>query len=108
MGKVFSRKPSEDPEEEINEEESLAISLIDEKINFTELKQVLDYLFKMLDVKYSIEPVDNSNYIIGRCGKIIVDGKDIGFIGEVAPRVLKNWKIKMPTAALEIKLDFLN
>jgi phenylalanyl-tRNA synthetase beta chain len=108
MGKVFSRKSSEDPEEEISEEESLAISLIDEKVNFTELKQVLDYLFKMLDVKYSIEPIDNSNYIIGRCGKIIVNEKDVGFIGEVAPRVLKNWKIKMPTAALEIKLDFLN
>ena len=108
MGKIFSREPSENIEEEIKEEESLAISLIDEKVNFTELKQVLDYLFKMLDVKYSIESVDNSNYIIGRCGKIIVEGKDIGFIGEIAPRVLKNWKIKMPMAALEIKLDFLN
>ncbi|MFH1521875.1 MAG: phenylalanine--tRNA ligase subunit beta, partial [archaeon] len=57
--------------------------------------------------KYSIEAVDNSNYIIGRCGKIIVNGKDVGFIGEVAPRVLKNWKIKMPVVALEIGLGFL-
>ena len=108
IGRVFSRDLSKDSEIGVREEEKLAISLIDEKVGFTELKQILDYLFKMLDTKYSIGPVDNSNYIIGRCGKIIVDGKDIGFIGEIAPRVLKNWKIKMPMAALEIQLDFLN
>lgn len=108
MGRVFSRDLSEDSEVGVHEDERLAISLIDEKINFTELKQILDYLFKMLNVKYSIEAVENSNYIIGRCGKIIVDDKDIGFIGEIAPRVLKNWKIKMPMVALEIETDFLN
>ena len=47
----------------------------------------------MIDIKYEIENVENSNYIIGRCGKIIVNGKDVGFIGEIAPRVLKNWKV---------------
>jgi len=67
----------------------------------------VDYLFKMLDVKYSIEVAENPGYIIGRCGKIIVEGRDVGFIGEIAPRVLKNWKIRMPTVALEIGLDFL-
>jgi len=107
MGKVYARDTSEKSETGVKETERLAIALIDEKVNFTELKQIVDYLFKMLDIKYSIEAVDNSNYIIGRCGKIIVDGKDIGFIGEIAPRVLKNWKIKMPTVALEIELDWL-
>jgi phenylalanyl-tRNA synthetase beta chain len=107
MGPVFSKDVSKDSETGVEEEERLAALLIDENVNFTELKQVLDYLFKMLDVEYSIENVDNSNYIVGRCGKIVVSGKDIGFIGEVAPRVLKNWKIKMPSVALEIELGFL-
>lgn len=108
MGRVFSKDDSGESETGVIEEERLAISLIDEAVNFTELKQILDYLFKMLDVKYSIENVENSNYIIGRCAKIIVNKEEVGFIGEVAPRVLKNWKIKMPIVALEIKLDFLN
>ena len=107
MGTVFSRDESPNSETGITEKENLAIALIDEQINFTELKQILDYLFKMLDKTYTIENTDNSNYIIGRCGKIIVDGKDIGFIGEVAPRVLKNWKLKMPTVALEIEMEKL-
>ena len=107
MGRVFSRSSDENSETGIDEKEKLAIAMCDEKINFTELKQVLDYLFKMLNVSYSIENIDNNNYIIGRCGKIIVDGKDIGFIGEIAPRVLKNWKIKVPMVALEIEMEFL-
>jgi len=105
MGTVFSN--DEKSATGVREEEGLAISLIDESVNFTELKQVLDYLFKMLDVEYKIENAENNNYIAGRVGKIIVDGVDIGFIGEVAPRVLKNWKIKMPVVSLEIVLGFL-
>jgi len=105
MGTVFS---SDDGSETgVREEERLAISLIDESVNFTELKQILDYLFKMLDVEYKIENAENNNYIAGRVGKIIVGGEDVGFIGEVAPRVLKNWKIKMPVVGLEIGLGWL-
>ena len=92
----------------ILEKENLSVCLVDENVNFTELKQILDYLFKMLNIEYSIEAVDDSNYIIGRCGKIVVKGVNVGLIGEVAPRVLKNWKIKMPVVALEIGLGFLD
>ena len=107
MGRVFSRDDSAESETGVKETERLAIAMVDEKMNFTELKQVVDYLFKMLGVEYSIENVDDSNYIIGRCGKVIVNRNEVGVIGEIAPRVLKNWKIKMPTVAIEIDLDWL-
>jgi len=90
------------------EEERLAIALADERVSFTEMKQVLDYLFKMLGVSYSIEPVDDSNYIVGRCGRILVDGEEVGKIGEIAPRVLRNWKVKMPMVCCEIGIGFLS
>ncbi|MBT7101939.1 phenylalanine--tRNA ligase subunit beta [archaeon] len=105
MGTVFAR--DENSSTGVFEKERLAIALADENIRFTEMKQILDYLFKMLDVEYSIEAVDNSNYIIGRCGKIVVKGKEVGLVGEIAPRVLKNWKIKMPVVACEMGLGFL-
>ncbi len=107
MGQVFSRSGSENSGTGVDEIERLAVVLINEKANFTELKQAVDYLFKMLGKEYALENVENSNYIIGRCGKVVVYGKSVGFIGEVAPRVLKNWKIKMPTVAMEIDLGFL-
>jgi len=105
MGKVFSR--DEGAETGVLESERLGIAMVNEEINFTELKQVLDYLFKMLSVEYTIEEAENNNYIGGRVGKILVDGNEVGFIGEVAPRVLRNWKVKMPVVALEIDLGWL-
>ena len=107
MGSVFSRSDLENSETCVDETERLAMVLIDEKANFTELKQTVDYLFKMLGKEFTLENIDHSTYIIGRCGKVIVNGKSVGFIGEVAPRILKNWKIKMPTVAIEIDLESL-
>ncbi len=107
IGKVFSIDKKGDSETGIIEKERLAITMIDEKTTFTELKQVLDYLFKMLDMEYNLEEIEDSNYILGRVGKIMVEGKEVGVIGEMAPRVIKNWKIKMPIVSLEINLDFL-
>jgi phenylalanyl-tRNA synthetase beta chain len=104
MGRVFSLDKSGKTETGIAERENLAIAMIDEKMNFTELKQVVDYLFKMLDVEYTVEETDDSNYIAGRVGNIIVDGKKIGVIGEVSPRVIRNWKLKAAVSTLEINL----
>ncbi len=105
IGVVFEK--DETKETKILEKEKLAIAISDEQVHFTELKQILDYLFKMLDKEYEIQETENSNFIPGRVGKILVEGKEIGIIGEVAPRVLKNWKIKMPVVGLELNIDWL-
>ena len=105
IGRVFAK--DEKSETGISEKERLSIALINENANYTELKQILDYLFRMLGKEYHIENSSGDSYIEGRCGKIISEGKEIGLIGEISPEVLKNCKIKMPTVALEIDLwDF--
>jgi len=105
MGRIFER--NEKSGTGVIEKDRLSIAMIDERMGFTEMKQVLDYLFKMLDIKYSFENVEDSNYIVGRCGKILVEGKEVGRVGEIAPRVLKNWKIRMPVVGCEMGLGFL-
>lgn len=109
IGRVFELDKQEKKDTGIKEIEKLAIALADEKITFSEMKQIIDYLFKMLGKKYSLDEYDDHPaFIKGRCGKIIVEDREIGFIGEIAPRVLKNWKIKTPIAATEIDLDWIN
>ncbi|MEM4330875.1 MAG: phenylalanine--tRNA ligase subunit beta [Candidatus Pacearchaeota archaeon] len=103
IGTVFSLDERE--ETGIKEKQNLAIAICDDETNFTEIKRVLDYLFKMVDKKYELEETENQNFIPGRVGKVIVDGNEVGYIGEIAPRVLKNWKINFPVAALEICID---
>ncbi len=107
VGRIFETDKEEKTETGIREKNRLGIVLAGEKTDFTEVKQVLDYLFKMLDVKYEIKETENNNFIPGRVGEVFVNGKSMGFIGELAPRVLKNWKVYMPVVALEIDLDFV-
>jgi phenylalanyl-tRNA synthetase beta chain len=105
IGKVFSL--DKEKETGINEKENLCIGITQENANFTEIKQVLDYLFKMIQKTYEIKQGEHIGMIPGRCGEILIDNKSIGHIGEIHPRVLKNWKLKMPLAILEINLDWL-
>lgn len=105
QGRVFEFDKTEKSETGILEKDLLGITLIDEKANFTEAKQILDFLFKMLDKEYLLEEVEDNNYILGRVGKIIFNGEEVGRIGEIAPRVLRNWKISLPVSAIELELD---
>ncbi len=127
IGKVFKLQ-----KEEINERENLAVAITPG--NFTEIKQRLEYFLKMINVKIKIKEPEEFplHFIDGRVAEIILgesdlmskqmkvvggDGrrkekpnsetlnKRIGFVGEIHPKILKNWKIKMPVAIFEINLE---
>ena len=72
--------------------------------NFTELKQILDYLTKMMGISYQLSEGKHRNLIEGRTGEIKFNNKIIGFIGEVNLETLRNWNIKMPISFIEISL----
>ena len=56
LGKVFENDEKyEQSETQIAETEKLCISLCSDTANFTEIKQILDYLMRMLDIKYEIK-----------------------------------------------------
>ena len=112
LGRIFYN--DNESETSITETENLCISLCHESANFTEIKQVLDYLMRMLNIQYEIKEHVNSSFINGRCGEIIIfsenknlNNKSLGILGEIAPFILKNNKIKMPVASLEIEIDLL-
>ena len=75
--------------------------------NFTELKQVLEFITGIMGKEYSIKPTTHGSFIEGRNGIISVDGKGIGIIGEINPQVLSNLNLAMPVAALEIEINSL-
>jgi phenylalanyl-tRNA synthetase beta chain len=91
----------------IIEEEKLSCIICNEEADFTRIKQVLDYLFRMIGVEYQIQPTTHDSFIEGRIGNIIVNGSSVGFIGEISPFVLSNWQIEMPSCAFELNLTEL-
>ncbi|MEA3329911.1 MAG: phenylalanine--tRNA ligase subunit beta [Nanoarchaeota archaeon] len=88
-----------------NETENLTIAIAPG--NFTKLKQILEYLSRMLDVEFKIEIPENvpEHFIDGRVGEILFNGKSIGYFGEVHPKILNNFKIKLPVSLLEINIE---
>ncbi len=92
-------------EDDITEKENLSIAITPG--NFTDLKQIVDYLFKMLGIDIEIkEPYKFPSYFIeGRVAEIYLDDQSIGSFGEVHPKILKNWKIRTPVALLEIAIE---
>ncbi len=107
LGKVFELNE----DDEIFEKENLAVGI--SPGNPTEVKQIIEYLSKITDSKITLRETDEfPNYFIdGRNAEIIFEdtlkgtSKKIGFIGEIHPKILKNWKIKMPVALFEINLE---
>jgi len=96
IGKVFN---------ELKEAEHLALAI--SSGNFTQLKQVLEYLSKMIGIEIELEEAEEfpNHFIDGRVAEIFIKNKKIGYIGEVHPKILRNWKLKMPVALFEIDLE---
>ena len=93
----------------VDEEEKihLAIVVSHEKAGFTELKQILDALLFSLRLEYVVEPQKLDSFIEGRSGDIISNKRFLGTIGEINPKVLGNFNLGNPVAALEIDLSSL-
>jgi len=85
--------------------EKLACVNIHSNANFTEVKAQLDALLSNLGLKYELEEIRHGSFIEGRVGKIILEGKEAGIIGEIHPQVLQNWKLENPASAFEISVD---
>ena len=101
IGTVFSKNA--EAETGIKETENLIISLTPG--NFTQIKQILNYLTKNLEISYEIESSVHPNLIEGRTASIKINDNKVGYIGELHPQTLKEWNIKMPCSVLEISLE---
>ncbi|MEM2925543.1 MAG: phenylalanine--tRNA ligase subunit beta [Methanocellales archaeon] len=100
----------ENEETGVREEERIAALLCSSDAGYNEIKaklQALLYSFGFTLDQIKTEPVEHPSFISGRAAQVILNGKAIGIIGEIHPQVLKNFKLEMPVAAFEIKLEAL-
>jgi len=105
IGKIF--KKNNEFETNIEENERIAVAIASEKTDYTEIRQILDYLIRSLDLKYEIIEAEHSSFITGRVGRVIVNGKKVAYIGEISPEVISNWDLEMPATAFELNLTGL-
>ncbi|MDR1992656.1 MAG: phenylalanine--tRNA ligase subunit beta [Nitrososphaerota archaeon] len=75
--------------------------------NFSEIKSTLDSFMANFGVEWQIQEIVHPSFIVGRVGKILVDGREVGVIGEINPVVLERWKLENPVGAFELHLQTL-
>ena len=92
---------------EIHDYERLAVVAAYDKVDYTVIKQILDYLMRSLNLNYEIEETEHNSFIEGRVGRVIVCDKKVAYLGEIHPSVLENWQLEVPVVALELNLTEL-
>ncbi len=75
--------------------------------NYTEAKQTVEALLRSIGLAAEIKETEHASFIPGRVGKIIVQGRPVGLVGEFHPQILNNFRIEVPVVGFEIDLSAL-
>ncbi len=105
IGRIFAADPS--TETGIAEREKLALLLCHETADYTEIRQSIDLLLRILGLDYAVQEQKHSSFVPGRAGEIIIKQQKVGTLGEIHPEVLTRWKLVTPVAAAELDLQKL-
>ncbi len=107
IGRIFQKDTQNSTDTGIVETETLCVSLSHETADLTEIRQILDALCLLLDIKINIKETTNPFFINGRAGSILLNNESIGTIGEIHPQILTNRNITMPIVTFELNLEKL-
>jgi len=77
----------------------------DTSADFREIKSIAEALFHSMGTDASYERIDHPSFIKGRCATMMIDGESAGLIGELHPRVLRNFQLESPVCALELRWE---
>jgi phenylalanyl-tRNA synthetase beta chain len=103
IGRVF--KPQPKTPTQVEEPTMLSIVLAHPKADYTEIRQVLEYLCRTLGLQCVIEEAEHQSFIPGRAAQFKLNGKQVAIFGELHPQVITNFGLDMPVAAAELNLD---
>jgi len=82
----------------------LACAIIGPGAGFTEAKSILGSLLTNLGRSHDLEEARHVSFIEGRCGRIMVEGQELGILGEIHPKVLESFGLSEPVVAFELEL----
>lgn len=106
IGKVYI--PKELPLKELPTERPVLTIGMYGKTDFYDIKGVVEELSEVLGIKNDVDysPVSDLPYMHpGRCAGLIIDNKNMGFLGEVHPDVCDNYEIGDKVYAAVIYID---
>ncbi len=75
--------------------------------DFGAVHSILGIICHLRGLDLSLKPLDDSRFIPGRSAAILINGEEVGILGEFHPGVLESWGIAVPVAGFELPLESL-
>jgi len=100
--------PHEKYEVKAKNELHLGVINVSDKAGYESIKKVFDALVETFDFKFELKKSNHDSFIQGRSADIYYKNKKIGVMGELHPKVITNFGIKLPVVAMEISFEDLN
>jgi phenylalanyl-tRNA synthetase beta chain len=76
-------------------------------VDYTDARKALQVLERDLGVELEVRESERTFMKDGRCAEILVEGEEIGFIGQYSDQVMANWELDEPVAGFELYLEKL-
>ncbi len=92
-------------ETNVSETVSLAFASAGLASDFSQMKAAVESFAMNIDVGIRFEEHEDPSFISGRCARLVLDGVQVGIVGELHPSVLVNWGLDVPVSACEIDLS---
>jgi phenylalanyl-tRNA synthetase beta chain len=105
IGLAAERDESENTN--VAEHRSVAGVLARYDATYEDAKGRLQALCRDFDVELETPPTEHPSFIPGRVAAVVVDGEEVGVVGEIHPKVLVEHDLELPVAAFEFRLDAL-
>lgn len=86
---------------------NLSLVVIDSKVNFTDILEINNILFKEMNITYELKESNDNAFIKGRRADIYYLNEIVGVLGELDPLVINNFNLEYPILGLEINLNKL-
>ena len=74
---------------------------------YEDAKARLQALCRSFGVELETPPTTHPSFIDGRAASVVIDGDDVGVVGEINPAVLVEHDLELPVAGFEFELDAL-
>jgi phenylalanyl-tRNA synthetase beta chain len=91
----------------VAERRHVAGALARHDATFEDAKARLQTLCRDFGVELATPATDHPSFIDGRVASVVVDGAEVGVVGEIHPAVLVEHDLELPVAAFEFDLDAL-
>jgi len=103
----FAAEIDEDENTGVTEGRRVGAVLASHDAGYEDAKARLQALARNFDVDLETPPTDHPTFISGRTAAVVIDGDEVGVIGEVHPKVLVEHDLEVPVSAFEFDLEAL-